>query len=141
MIRRPPRSTRTDTLFPYTTLFRSLELLDVSVSASSGVIGKAIEDTKGQLEAFMVETTKGNSSAHQLITHADSLLLALDAVTRELDETLPRAHDRPDAPGTTTRSAPAPMNPMPEAAEMLAPSPPSHAQTTNATLQTNASQI
>src|SRR3546814_17691326 len=33
MIRRPPRSTRTDTLFPYTTLFRSyavmkIELLD-----------------------------------------------------------------------------------------------------------------
>src|SRR3546814_19458874 len=26
MIRRPPRSTRTDTLFPYTTLFRSLEI-------------------------------------------------------------------------------------------------------------------
>src|SRR3546814_5778852 len=31
MIRRPPRSTRTDTLFPYTTLFRSL----VSDQASS----------------------------------------------------------------------------------------------------------
>src|SRR3546814_2441991 len=33
MIRRPPRSTRTDTLFPYTTLFRSLlehELLPIS---------------------------------------------------------------------------------------------------------------
>src|SRR3546814_8574970 len=27
MIRRPPRSTRTDTLFPYTTLFRSLDEL------------------------------------------------------------------------------------------------------------------
>src|SRR3546814_2839200 len=26
MIRRPPRSTRTDTLFPYTTLFRSIEV-------------------------------------------------------------------------------------------------------------------
>src|SRR3546814_3933238 len=26
MIRRPPRSTRTDTLFPYTTLFRSCEV-------------------------------------------------------------------------------------------------------------------
>src|SRR3546814_15344047 len=26
MIRRPPRSTRTDTLFPYTTLFRSCDL-------------------------------------------------------------------------------------------------------------------
>src|SRR3546814_8729358 len=31
MIRRPPRSTRTDTLFPYTTLFRSLELRDLRV--------------------------------------------------------------------------------------------------------------
>src|SRR3546814_14366022 len=29
MIRRPPRSTRTDTLFPYTTLFRSLRVDDV----------------------------------------------------------------------------------------------------------------
>src|SRR3546814_2421180 len=29
MIRRPPRSTRTDTLFPYTTLFRSLLHADV----------------------------------------------------------------------------------------------------------------
>src|SRR3546814_2128527 len=28
MIRRPPRSTRTDTLFPYTTLFRSLVVSD-----------------------------------------------------------------------------------------------------------------
>src|SRR3546814_3940605 len=28
MIRRPPRSTRTDTLFPYTTLFRSHDIAD-----------------------------------------------------------------------------------------------------------------
>src|SRR3546814_12704026 len=34
MIRRPPRSTRTDTLFPYTTLFRSiLPLLAVAAPA------------------------------------------------------------------------------------------------------------
>src|SRR3546814_19754976 len=32
MIRRPPRSTRTDTLFPYTTLFRSLAIGDGSVT-------------------------------------------------------------------------------------------------------------
>src|SRR3546814_3350501 len=31
MIRRPPRSTRTDTLFPYTTLFRSARYLAVGV--------------------------------------------------------------------------------------------------------------
>src|SRR3546814_8151939 len=29
MIRRPPRSTRTDTLFPYTTLFRRYESVDL----------------------------------------------------------------------------------------------------------------
>src|SRR3546814_6373182 len=29
MRRRPPRSTRTDTLFPYTTLFRSVVMLDL----------------------------------------------------------------------------------------------------------------
>src|SRR3546814_13999859 len=34
MIRRPPRSTRTDTLFPYTTLFRS-----VGVQAERAVFG------------------------------------------------------------------------------------------------------
>src|SRR3546814_13649303 len=34
MIRRPPRSTRTDTLFPYTTLFRSL----VHARAPVGVV-------------------------------------------------------------------------------------------------------
>src|SRR3546814_13969303 len=33
MIRRPPRSTRTDTLFPYTTLFRSKEIVIVEVEA------------------------------------------------------------------------------------------------------------
>src|SRR3546814_18591752 len=47
MIRRPPRSTRTDTLFPYTTLFRSFRdflvadpeciLLDVDFSQSDDV--------------------------------------------------------------------------------------------------------
>src|SRR3546814_14488192 len=36
MIRRPPRSTRTDTLFPYTTLFRSRDNTSVSAIAAQG---------------------------------------------------------------------------------------------------------
>src|SRR3546814_7623345 len=36
MIRRPPRSTRTDTLFPYTTLFRSIRNARLAIGA--GVI-------------------------------------------------------------------------------------------------------
>src|SRR3546814_20506924 len=40
MIRRPPRSTRTDTLFPYTTLFRSLRNLHPDpVAADRGPVG------------------------------------------------------------------------------------------------------
>src|SRR3546814_8120278 len=35
MIRRPPRSTRTDTLFPYTTLFRSPSLIGFALSAEA----------------------------------------------------------------------------------------------------------
>src|SRR3546814_9235122 len=35
MIRRPPRSTRTDTLFPYTTLFRSREAVSPRISRSA----------------------------------------------------------------------------------------------------------
>src|SRR3546814_20996083 len=34
MIRRPPRSTRTDTRFPYTTLFRSQALFDRTIDIS-----------------------------------------------------------------------------------------------------------
>src|SRR3546814_15809444 len=36
MIRRPPRSTRTDTLFPYTTLFRSSKKADRQTGSSGG---------------------------------------------------------------------------------------------------------
>src|SRR3546814_13210273 len=51
MIRRPPRSTRSDTLFPYTTLFRSTEVLirnqiqseNFSVDTETGVSGWQIK--------------------------------------------------------------------------------------------------
>src|SRR3546814_7045799 len=39
MIRRPPRSTRTDTLFPYTTLFRSEDAGDAVALQAQRVIG------------------------------------------------------------------------------------------------------
>src|SRR3546814_18342227 len=37
MIRRPPRSTRTDTLFPYTTLFRSAAIVVETVQGEGGL--------------------------------------------------------------------------------------------------------
>src|SRR3546814_20165071 len=46
MIRRPPRSTRTDTLFPYTTLFRSVRLCRVpGLCRAAGVVYKRRTDT------------------------------------------------------------------------------------------------
>src|SRR3546814_9644354 len=43
MVRRPPRSTRTDTLFPYTTLFRSLGgLLAIAAAARLESQGEAV---------------------------------------------------------------------------------------------------
>src|SRR3546814_2088877 len=41
MIRRPPRSTRTDTLFPYTTLFRSAAALK-KVKRGTGLIVRCL---------------------------------------------------------------------------------------------------
>src|SRR3546814_2441443 len=42
MIRRPPRSTRTDTLFPYTTLFRSLLLRSAAqICCARAALGQA----------------------------------------------------------------------------------------------------
>src|SRR3546814_10073011 len=44
MIRRPPRSTRTDTLFPYTTLFRSIgSALSSSVGKDENALGAVHE--------------------------------------------------------------------------------------------------
>src|SRR3546814_17679233 len=50
MIRRPPRSTRTDTLFPYTTLFRSSgrcqRACASSVRAASGLRSQSVSAKK-----------------------------------------------------------------------------------------------
>src|SRR3546814_2806352 len=71
MIRRPPRSTRTDTLFPYTTLFRScfseaqtivrevgarrcLPIQSVSVSVAAGrVLAERSEEHTSELQSLM----------------------------------------------------------------------------------------
>src|SRR3546814_20173132 len=43
MIRRPPRSTRTDTLFPYTTLFRSAVIPVISTGGATLDVGAQVE--------------------------------------------------------------------------------------------------
>src|SRR3546814_2197425 len=57
MIRRPPRSTRTDTLFPYTTLFRSShgyteQNSGLNYSGQSGGINEAFSDMAGEAAEY-----------------------------------------------------------------------------------------
>src|SRR3546814_14270554 len=52
MIRRPPRSTRTDTLFPYTTLFRSNRRPDAGAAPVPMSGGEDPEQSKKMLAAL-----------------------------------------------------------------------------------------
>src|SRR3546814_16553920 len=55
MIRRPPRSTRTDTLFPYTTLFRSVDEFAVELALQIGGNRAATVDDLLQRLAAIVD--------------------------------------------------------------------------------------
>src|SRR3546814_14513876 len=57
MIRRPPRSTRTDTLFPYTTLFRSDQNL---AEVLENVTGVQITRQAGVGNAVQIRGTDAN---------------------------------------------------------------------------------
>src|SRR3546814_8483245 len=60
MIRRPPRSTRTDTLFPYTTLFRSREEIDLAGQCIASKIGATAEGM-GQPRALIANRKLGRT--------------------------------------------------------------------------------
>src|SRR3546814_7253230 len=62
MIRRPPRSTRTDTLFPYTTLFRSriaAEVLEIRRLRRAGGVGLGAADALDRAEHVLASRDDG----------------------------------------------------------------------------------
>src|SRR3546814_7168112 len=61
MIRRPPRSTRTDTLFPYTTLFRSVPQLGAPLP---GDLGGPIVSAQQRGEMVTVPPIGARSEEH-----------------------------------------------------------------------------
>src|SRR3546814_15283865 len=72
MIRRPPRSTRTDTLLPYTTLFRSLKSASTSSrSAACAIASSSCSGKGGQSESrpFAAKETRDMKGE----THSDPL--------------------------------------------------------------------
>src|SRR3546814_16102417 len=69
MIRRPPRSTRTDTLFPYTTLFRSLrqhldaQRLQDRVRGMRYALGKGAENARLRFDKVYFQPASRSRSA------------------------------------------------------------------------------
>src|SRR3546814_5335208 len=63
MIRRPPRSTRTDTLFPYTTLFRS-EQRERHGRIFGLIAGDQLRLRLGKVERRAVRLGKGRDEEH-----------------------------------------------------------------------------
>src|SRR3546814_16592120 len=74
MIRRPPRSTRTDTLFPYTTLFRS----------GQGTLTVLVEEALGgELAASLLQQLEQRAFAGQFDGIDDELVLRPAGIGRE----------------------------------------------------------
>src|SRR3546814_10022189 len=75
MIRRPPRSTRTDTLFPYTTLFRSIYETAAAVTAAGGE-GVAVRVDHGddaQVQALFEQVRREAGRLDILVNNACAL--------------------------------------------------------------------
>src|SRR3546814_10289627 len=90
MIRRPPRSTRTDTLFPYTTLFRSAEFpYDLPLAVS-----KAIKPCFDQSKQS-ISTAFGVDEPRVLERHLDSRGRAYH-VASQTTPAAPTARARPE---------------------------------------------
>src|SRR3546814_14262181 len=67
MIRRPPRSTRTDTLLPYTTLFRSVEERD-RTARWHDLVGHFLERGDGRVhDADLLDVVFAQADAMQLM--------------------------------------------------------------------------
>src|SRR3546814_1354483 len=77
MIRRPPRSTRTDTLFPYTTLFRSHSELIILDEPTGGLS----ESERRRLFEQMRRLKSRGTSLLWVTHHLEELVGMADAVT------------------------------------------------------------
>src|SRR3546814_13284426 len=89
MIRRPPRSTRTDTLFPYTSLFRALAAADREIDAAQHVQRHAALP-EGAANALQFENLAA-ASVGELLTHSEAPPPDRGGRRARRDRALPRA--------------------------------------------------
>src|SRR3546814_7184066 len=95
MIRRPPRSTRTDTLFPYTTLFRSPAPLNISMKVKSRISRIALIRLYDYATTIMMANGDSNDFLEELVRLLKSPLLPVQStIARELGEDQPFVSNR-----------------------------------------------
>src|SRR3546814_6541381 len=73
MIRRPPRSTRTDTLFPYTTLFRSRGRYDPAAQPAAAVRARPARPAAFMGDAGMACGSPCPEAGHRSEEHTSEL--------------------------------------------------------------------
>src|SRR3546814_14667933 len=95
MIRRPPRSTRTDTLFPYTTLFRSLFVS--CWGAAHGVVDCRWFNQNVRTGAHAEGSARTNSRAHSSVSRVLGPGKAQGVHEEILDQRCERAQKRPSS--------------------------------------------
>src|SRR3546814_4839573 len=87
MIRRPPRSTRTDTLFPYTTLFRSPAPLNISMKVKSRISRIALIRLYDYATTIMMANGDSNDFLEELVRLLKSPLLPVQStIAREIGD-------------------------------------------------------
>src|SRR3546814_11156701 len=69
MIRRTPRSTRTDTLFPYTTLFRSPSNLDLAVVENDAALADRVEARRHRQHGRLTATRVADQRDELALVH------------------------------------------------------------------------
>src|SRR3546814_5435223 len=83
MIRRPPRSTRTDTLFPYTTLFRSTSSSDRPPRSIDSISSPTRRASSGPSHTPMTRTFSPTSmSVHSVLPRSDEHTSELQSLMR-----------------------------------------------------------
>src|SRR3546814_15193523 len=83
MIRRPPRSTRTDTLFPYTTLFRS-EANTAAANAAASEASAALSEGNASDSETAAATSETNAAASAVAAAASAASAATDYVAKAI---------------------------------------------------------
>src|SRR3546814_4116344 len=108
MIRRPPRSTRTDTRFPYTTLFRSGQSrrVDAAVADDPGPVGGAGRAVRKTAARRYADRDAGGAGGAQPGLFRLSAVF-VQPVQAAADRAARRAGIEPAAPGRRPRLSPA----------------------------------